>query len=245
MEQSDAENCLTKLILIRMYDCPHFSKRLFVQLILLLIFINNTFAQEIDNGFRFNPSLEYKGLKKVDLEISPELSWDEDVTRLRSRQVDLKGRYNLKKNYFVGLSISFGSVQRNSGLQPRQRIQLNAGKKWKPGDFRIAYTTKIQFSFSSQTRSRNADFNSNWRNKLRLAHSGIKKFTPGISFELFHGLRDGEFLDLQDWRFVIDGEYKIDKRNFIDLGYLIQQEIQPGIDQRDRVILLSYKYVFE
>jgi hypothetical protein len=95
------------------------------------------------------------------------------------------------------------------------------------------------------TRSRDADFNSNFRNKLSIAYSGIRKFTPGISYELFHGLSDGDFLEWQDWRFVIDGEYKINKRNFIGIGYLIQQELRPGIDQRDRVVLLSYKYVLE
>lgn len=200
-------------------------------------------AQEIDRGLWLNPSLVYKGLKKVDLELSPELRWDQDVTRLRTRQVDLKARYDLKKGYFAGLSLRLGAIQRNSGWQPRQRIQLNGGKKWKPGDFRIGYTTKIQFTFSGQTRTRDADLNSNFRNKLSLNYAGIKKFTPGISYELFHGLSDGAFLELQDWRFILEGEYKINKRNSIGLGYLLQQEIRTGIDQRDKVILLSYQHI--
>jgi len=202
-----------------------------------------TSAQEIDRGLWLNPSVVYKGLKKVDLELSPELRWDQDGTRLRTRQVDLKARYDLKKGCFAGLSLRLGAIQRNSGWQNRQRIQLNGGKKWKPGDFRIGYTTKIQFTFSGQTRTRDADLNSNFRNKLSLNYAGIKKFTPGISYELFHGLSDGAFLELQDWRFILEGEYKINKRNSIGLGYLLQQEIRTGIDQRDKVILLSYQHI--
>lgn len=220
------------------------------QVILLLFFLFTGIpiflqAQETDMGLWLNPAIEYKGLKKVDLELSPELRWDQDISRLRSRQIDLKGKYNFKKGYFLGLSFRIGAIQRNSGWQSRQRIQFNGGKKWKPGDFRIGYTTKIQFTFSGQTGRRDADLNSNFRNKLSLGYTGIKKFTPEISYELFHGLSDREFLELQDWRFIIEGDYKINKKNFIGLGYLVQQEIQRGIDQRDNVILLKYKFVFE
>lgn len=222
----------------------NYVRYLFVYLSLFLfVSQSNTVAQEIDRGLWLNPSVVYKGLKKVDLELSPELRWDQDVTRLRTRQVDLKARYDLKKGYFAGLSLRLGAIQRNSGWQPRQRIQLNGGKKWKPGDFRIGYTTKIQFTFSGQTRTRDADLNSNFRNKLSLNYAGIKKFTPGISYELFHGLSDGAFLELQDWRFILEGEYKINKRNSIGIGYLLQQEIRTGIDQRDKVILLSYQHI--
>jgi Protein of unknown function (DUF2490) len=227
----------------RMKSRYNFGNLILFQILLTIISVNSVRAQEVDNGLWLNPSFEYKGLKKVDFELSPELRWDEDVTRLRSRQIDFKGRYNMKKDFFAGLSVRVGSIQRNSGWQPRQRIQLNGGKKWKPGDFRIGYTSKIQFSFASKTRARDADFNSNFRNKLSVSYNGIKKFTLGFSFELFHGLSDGEFLELQDWRFVSEGEYKINKRNFVGLGYLIQHKIQPGIDQRDRVVLLSYKFV--
>lgn len=202
-------------------------------------------AQETDFGLWLNPAIEYKGLKKVDLELSPELRWDQDISRLRSRQVDLKGKYNFKKGYFLGVSFRLGAIQRNSGWQSRQRIQLNGGKKWKPGDFRIGYTTKVQFTFSGKTRTRDADLNSNFRNKLSIGYSGIKKFTPEVSYELFHGLSNGEFLELSDWRFILEGDYKINKQHFIGLGYLVQQEIQRGIDQRDNVLLIKYKFVFE
>jgi hypothetical protein len=217
--------------------------KIIVCLFIFLFFFESVHAQEVDRGLWLSPSLEYRGLKKVDLEIAPELRWDQDVTRLRTRQIDLKGRYNFKKGYFAGLSFRIGAIQRNSGWQPRQRIQFNGGKRWKPGDFRIGYTTKVQFTFSGQTRTRDADLNSNFRNKLAVSYAGIKKFTPGISYELFHGLSDGDFLELQDWRFVIEGEYKINKRNSVGLGYLLQQEIVTGIDQRDKVIVISYQHI--
>lgn len=204
----------------------------------------NLNAQETDLGVWLNPAIEYKGLKKVDLELSPELRWDQDISRLRSRQLDLKGKYNFKNGYFLGISVRFGSIQRNSGWQPRERIQINGGKKWKPGDFRIGYTTKIQFTFTGKTRTRDADLNSNFRNKLSLGYTGIKKFTPEVSYELFHGLSDGKFLELQDWRFILEGVFKLSKQHSFGMGYLVQQKILRGVDQRDNVLLLKYKYSF-
>jgi hypothetical protein len=224
---------MQKLIKILRSGCPF----------VFVFFVEYLCAQEVDNGLWLSPSVEYRGIKKLELTVAPELRWDEDISRLRTRQVDLKARYDFKKGYFAGLSLRIGAIQRNSGWQPRQRIQLNGGKRWKPGDFRIGYTTKVQFTFSGQTRTRDADLNSNFRNKLAVSYAGIKKFTPGISYELFHGLSGRDFLELQDWRFVIEGEFKINKRNYVGLGYLLQQEIQRGIDQRDRVILISYKHI--
>ncbi|MFN5355425.1 MAG: DUF2490 domain-containing protein [Bacteroidota bacterium] len=221
----------------------NYVRHLVSYLVAALIMIEITAsAQEIDRGLWLNPSVVYKGLKKVDLELSPELRWDQDLTRLRTRQVDLKARYDLKRGYFAGMSLRLGAIQRNSGWQPRQRIQFNGGKKWKPGDFRIGYTTKIQFTLSGQTRTRDADLNSSFRNKLSLNYVRIKKFTPCVSYELFHGLSEEAFLQFQDWRFILEGEYKINKRNSIGLGYLLQQQIRTGIDQRDKVILINYQH---
>jgi hypothetical protein len=48
-----------------------------------------------------------------------------------------------------------------------------------------------------------------------------------------------------DWRWILDAEYKLTKQQSIGLGYLIQNEFQFGVDNRDRVLLLNYKYVLK
>lgn len=186
--------------------------------------------------------MKYKASKKIDLSLGPQLRWDQDVSRLRNRILDLDADYDLPDGYKVGVSYRIAGVQRNSGWQQRQRIQLGGSKTWKEGDFRFAYQSRIQFSFDKANERRDPDQNSNFRNKLKAEYKGVDDFTFGTTFEFFHGLKTGEFLIWQDWRLVFFGEYKVNKDFDIKLGYLVQNQFQPGIDNRDRVLVFGFSY---
>jgi hypothetical protein len=214
------------------------------KLILSIFFIASlkAFSQEKDFGVWSSAELGYEVIDDLDVSVSPELRWDQNVTRLRNRQIDFKAKYKLPSDIFFVAAYRVGGIQRNSGWQERKRIQMGGGVKYKMNDFVGTFTTRFQRAVSERTRTRDADLNTNWRNKFAITYKGIKKFDVGVSYEFFHGTQEGEFLDWQDWRFVIEGEYKINKRNYISAGFLVQNEFQIGVDQRDRVLFFGYRH---
>jgi hypothetical protein len=201
-------------------------------------------AQEQDFGSWINASVEYEAWKDLELSLSPELRWDENVTRLRNVQSDFGVQYKLKKDYNTGVVVRVGHVQRDSGWQGRRRIQFFVGKKWKiVKDLDVSFKTRVQFSASQQTSTRDADLNSNWRNKISVSYDGIKKTTFTAGYEFFHGIQRSEFLEWQDWRLSLDVERKINKRNFVSLGWIVQTEFTTPRVRRDNILVLSYKFV--
>ena len=56
---------------------------------------------------------------------------------------------------------------------------------------------------------------------------------------------DAFSLDWIDWRWVLEGEYKLGGGHYVSIGYLVQNEFRTGPDNRDRVLLFGYKYVLK
>jgi hypothetical protein len=216
-------------------------------LLIALLFVlmsQQTRAQEQDFGTWMNASVEYEAWKDLELSLGPELRWDENVTRLRNVQSDFGVQYKLKNDYSTGVVVRIGQVQRDSGWQGRRRIQFFVGKKWKiVKDLDVSFKTRVQFSSSQQTSTRDGDLNSNWRNKISVSYDGIKKTKFTAGYEFFHGIQRAEFLEWQDWRLSLDVERKINKRNFVSLGWIVQTEFTIPRVRRDNILVLSYKFV--
>lgn len=213
-----------------------------ITLIFILLVNLNADAQNKDFGVWTGGTFKFKASKKIDLSLSPELRWDQNVSRLRNRILDFGVDYDLPDGFEVGATYRISGVQRNSGWQQRQRLQLGGAKTWKLEDFRIAYKSKVQFSFDKATIKREADQNSNFRNKLEVEYKGLKKIDLGSSIELFHGLRSDEFLEYQAWRWVLSAQYKVSKDVDLKLSYLVDNELNIGVDDRARIIALGFSY---
>lgn len=118
---------------------------------------------------------------------------------------------------------------------------VNYQRKW--NDFIFSVTSRVQRGKTEETLIREADLNNNWRNKIEAKYKGLKKIDIALYFELFHSLLRVNRFELTDYRWVLEGEYKINKSNYISLGYLIQNEFRTGPDGRDRVLVFAYKHV--
>lgn len=214
----------------------------FFTLTLVLFACIYSFGQNKDFGIWTGGTLKFKSSKKIDLSLSPELRWDQNVSRIRNRILDLGVNYDLPDGFEVGATYRISGVQRNSGWQQRQRLQLGGDKTWKLDDFRIAYKSKVQFSFDKANIKREADQNSNFRNKIEAEYKGLKRIDLGSSIELFHGLRSGEFLEYQAWRWVMFAQYKVSKDFDLKLSYVVDNELNIGVDDRARIIAFGFSY---
>ena len=202
-------------------------------------------AQYRDAGLWTSFSAEYKLNKKTELSFAPELRMNENLTQVNSWFSDLGVQYKLPAN------LSFQAVYRvgyrNPILEPevRQRLQLGLGYKYEWNDWTFGVASRYQAALRLIADDGDPDFISTWRNKFSVKYSGLKKWELSSGFEIFNSRSDWGVLDLTDWRFTCAAEYKINKRNFISFGYLIQKNLVARVPELDYVGLLSYKLILK
>ncbi|MFY7707346.1 MAG: DUF2490 domain-containing protein [Flavobacteriales bacterium] len=212
---------------------------------LLCFSILSVFSQNKDFGIWTSGNFTYKPSKKLDFSVLPEFRWDQNVTRFRTRLIDFRGRYDITDEWTGILVYRFAGTQRNSGWQPRRRFQLGISYKFKYDEFTFSITSRVQRGRRLETATRDADLNNSWRNKLEATYKGLKKLGLSISYEFFHSLMEVNRLDWTDWRWVLEGEYKLGGGHYVSMGYLVQNEFRTGPDNRDRILLFGYKYVLK
>ena len=73
----------------------------------------------------------------------------------------------------------------------------------------------------------------------------MKKYTFSTSYEFFNSVALVNRLEWQNWRWTIEAERKLNKRNFISLGYLIQKDLESSVPATDFIVLVGYKHIFK
>lgn len=202
------------------------------------------YGQYKDAGMWASGQLEYAFNKKTEFSFSPEIRLNENYTRWRNIFSDVSVSYKLQKGLSAEFTYRFG--YRNNvvdGISYRQRLQFGLGYKIKWRDFSFSWLSRYQASVVAAGSDRDADFITNWRNKFSVRFDGVKKYEFSSAFEFFHGQAEGNVLYWQDWRWTGAVERKINKRNYIGVGYLIQKDLTAAIPAYDFVTTLNYKYV--
>ncbi len=209
-----------------------------------LVLVSHLHGQYMDAGMWASGKVDYSLNKKTELSFSPEIRLNENLTRWRNLFADLGASYKLQKGLSAEFTYRFG--YRNNvfeGITFRQRLQFGLGYKTKWNEFTFSWLTRYQASLVAIGAERDADFVTSWRNKFGVRYGGIKKLELTSAFEFFHGDSNGEPLYWQDWRWTMEAERKINKRNYFSAGYLIQRDLSAAIPSVDYVITLSYKYI--
>jgi hypothetical protein len=154
-------------------------------------------------------------------------------------QYKLPGKLSVQAVYRIGY--------RSPMLEPelRQRLQFGLGYKVELNDWSLNVASRYQAALRLIADDGDPDFISTWRNKVSVKYAGFKKWELGSAFELFNSQSEDRTLDLTDWRCTISAEYKINKRNFISVGYLIQKNLVSRVPELDYVGLLSYKLILK
>lgn len=70
--------------------------------ILIVVLLFSTllgYSQEKDFGIWTSGTFQYKYSKKLDFAVTPELRWDRNVTRWRTRLIDFKTKYEFSEGW--------------------------------------------------------------------------------------------------------------------------------------------------
>jgi hypothetical protein len=199
-------------------------------------------SQVRDAGMWTDISLNLDLGKNLGASISPEVRLDENISRVARAFTDVGLQYKLGKYFSTGVTYRGGVSNSNYGFNGRHRMQYTLLCRYKLGDFAFTLQSRWQVAVTSFSAENDADFITTLRNKFQLKYTGLKGIDLSSSFETFNNTGRYSDFQLQNWRWIANVEKKINKRNSISLGYLIQKSLLDSPQQLDYVFLISYQY---
>jgi len=177
-----------------------------------------------------------------DLEL--ESRFNENSTSLANLFADLSVSHKLNDHFRLAVNGRFGNKRDISWeFQNRMRyaVDLSGQTEWKGIEF--GFRSRFQSSGASiASETRNSEFSNAWRNKASLSTKLMKKTTGSLSFELFQSLRNTNTLMLTDWRAAFKVDRKINKRQSVTLGWLMQGELNRANPLREHVVVVGYSW---
>ncbi len=201
-----------------------------------------SFSQYKDAGMWIDASAVGELNKRLEFSFAPEIRLNENLSRISRLFADIGLQYKLNKHFHTALTYRTGFAQLTDEYQMRNRVQFGIGYKKKLRDFSLALSSRWQLATRANMPENDPDLKTTFRNKISVKYSGVKKIDFSTSFELFNNSNQYSSFTLQNWRWTVSAERKLNKLNYLSLGYLIQKSIDDSPQEMDFVVLVSYQH---
>lgn len=216
--------------------------------LLSLCFVVNIqlFAQYNDAGLWTSVSLEKRISKKWAVALEPEVRLYNNMQRVSNIIITGGLEYRVLKHLHIGLAYRLNNKQLKTGIfSVRHRIMGDLSYKHKFGGFSAQYRSRFQSELRDYRSSETGNIPYfTWRHKLDCSYD-FDSFEPYLSTELFLQLSNPEEPDmngkLTTIRYCAGCDYKIMKRNWVGLYYLIQNEVNCVNPCTSYILGLKYK----
>lgn len=215
---------------------------------LLLVILPCSAQQSNDAGMWATFTLQHSFTKKINLVIDQEFRLKENYQRVNLFYTNIGIDYKLNK--FIKISPTYRTVQKkrlDGTYSFRHRLMLDVTLKKKFQKItlseRIRYQIEVQDLYTSKKGKLAEQF---LRFKTDLKYAVNEKLTPYVSCELRYQIRsprgDGPQFDkgFHRIRNVLGLEYQINKKNSVNLYYLIQSEY--NISTPESIYILGIGY---
>lgn len=230
------------------------SKKIRYTIFLFLSIGNLIFAQNEMYGTWSSIEIEKK-TNKWDLSAETELRTIYVVRLIDRWSLGLNADYNLSKQFKFGVGYQFmNSLDYDKDYLKnyffQNRFYTSISYKFKIYDFSFGIRERIQLTQKEdrvQSDGSIDEYKINpalvWRNRLLLSYNIPHfKITPSLSLESFFDLNNPEGNTLDNLRFILSFDYKLNKRNSIDVFGVLNSE-QNSDDSTGKYIFgLSFKH---
>jgi hypothetical protein len=203
-------------------------------------------AQTNDAQLWTSFNLEKKLNKKLSAALSEEFRFTENITELGTYFTDLSLSWKISKNWRFGGGHRF-TCKRNldDSYSKRNRFYIDLAYRNKIDKLSITIRGRLQSVYvdynSSPTGHDPLYYN---REKLTLKYDLEKRYTPYVNAEMFLPLQSEDPLYINAMRYCAGIEYAFDKRNSLDVYYMIQREYNVKNPETDFVTGIGYYYSF-
>ncbi len=184
---------------------------------------------------RLAAKVSFDIIDNLSLEISPELRLDNDF-KLDKYLLEGELDYQILKNISAGAGYRFLANKKNSGdTEYLHRYKFYAGYKhkierWKPG-------FKLTYADYSDDEEEDSEF---LRPKISVEYNIAKsKITPEVEIEYYYQIPSSDWYKV---RYGANLDYKINKKNCINLGYKLDYYLNEYFNRN--IIEVCYKLKF-
>jgi long-subunit fatty acid transport protein len=218
-----------------------------ILLILVGIFaIKHTQAQVNDAGLWLNANAEKELSKKVNVALSGELRYNENISELGAGLFDAGLVYKFNKHLKFSANYRFAlKRQLNNEYNSYHRYFFDLTYKYNLKPFSFQFRTRFQSAYS-EIGNRDGIFASDFysRNKITVKYGLKKKIDLCGSLELFSPLWNKQNIFRDEARYTFGVEYQINKKQRLDVYYMIQREYEVKNPLTEYIIGLSYNIEF-
>jgi hypothetical protein len=214
--------------------------------IICLLVSSAAIAQVNDAGLWTSVNLEKKLSRKVSLHFTEELRFNENISELGMFFSELTGEYRFSK--VLSVSGGYRFINKRSlddSYSKRHRYLFNLNVKEKVGDLGLNLRIRYQSQYADVESSPDGMVPSNYvRPKLTLKYDLNKKYTPWAYGELFVNVNRADGMLLDNYRVGAGFEYEFSKRSSLELGYLVNGEVQVADPWTSYIISIGWNYIF-
>lgn len=221
------------------------NRRLAFCLVILGFATTNLTAQINDAGLWTSISLEKKISKRISLEASEELRFNENISELGTFFTEIGPQFKVYKGLNAGISYRFIQKRRlDDSYSVRHRINTDLSYRFKIKDFTLSLRERYQVQYGENYfTGENETANTTLRSKLSLKYRINKKWDATVFGEMFNPLFEGETY-ISDIRIGSGIDYQIIKPLGVEVFYLINKELNVSDPTTDYVGGLGITYSF-
>ena len=218
-----------------------------LSLFIVILFCLNSVvspAQVNDAGMWYSLNLEKKLTKNITAEAGGELRLNENFSELGTFFTEAGIEYRLSRQVAFSLGYRFTQKRRvDDSYSSRHRLLVNLNLKQKWG--------MMNFGARFRYQSQYADINSSEDGKIPLNYLRVKvngkadlekRYAPYISYEAFIQLNRPEGMLYDNYRVAAGIEYEFNKKSSVNLGYMIDREINVNDPWTNYVVTLGWTF---
>lgn len=206
-------------------------------------------AQNEDAGLWTDITVEKKISRSSSVYVNESFRFSENISELSTFFTEAGVQKKLLKNLSFTLSYRFiNKREPDDSYAQRHRYFADISFRKKIAAMSISFRTRIQsqvenYFLPSEKLYGNTPENY-WRNKISLRYQSSKKFKPFIAAEIWYPLNNPKKKLVDNLRCSGGFQYELNKRNTIEISYIIEKELQQKNPATDFITALSYTFAF-
>lgn len=185
-------------------------------------------------------------VKKLELSVEQQVRLDENSTRVKESFTEVGIKYDLPKGFDVAAAYRLGfEPEQAGGLETVHRYNIDLSYSEKLWKIKAKLRSRFQHSPNASLFNERLEPNEDpiiVRFKLSVSYDDIKKWTPGLEYEVFVNTKALEGNLVNKFRYRAFLEYKISKRHEVGAFYMLQTAYGNGLPNFDSILGINYAY---
>lgn len=213
----------------------------------LIIFLlpSFVFAQQSDAGLWASVSLERHITTKLSYSISEEVRLFNNLTSVGTLFTDAGFNYKFNKIFRVSVNYRFTQKLEPGNQSNRSRYYADFSARKKFSRILIIDRVRLQSQFNDYFTSDNGRAPYYYIRNLILFKLDLdRRYEPYLGGEVFYQLNNPRGNEIDNLRLKTGCDFEINKHNKIDVGVLLQKEINKNNPLFSIMGSINYSYVF-